>query len=242
MATSTSEVGHAINVANFQTLITYCTGYGNTYDPVNDAIKIPKLQAKYDLAKQKLNDTEAKKVLLNTAINERMAAFDGLETLCTKVLNAFAVSGASQEDINDLTEINKKIQGSGKKKQAAAKDGTQSQGISTSQQSYDSKINFFLNFIHFLEAKPTYKPNENELKTVTLQIKLNEMETKNSAFDSALFNYDQERNVRNNEMYNPTTGMIALAKDVKKYAKSIFGASSPQYQQLNSLSFKVFKK
>jgi hypothetical protein len=61
MSTSTSEVGHAINVANFNTLITYCTGYGAVYNPAIDVIKLPQLQTKYNLAKQKLNQAEAKK-------------------------------------------------------------------------------------------------------------------------------------------------------------------------------------
>lgn len=240
MSTSTSEVGHAINVANFNTLITYCTGYGAVYNPAIDVIKLPQLQTKYDLAKQKLNQAEAKKGLLNTAINERKEAFDGLEILCTKVTNAFAVSGASATDVKDLQTINKKIQGSEKKKAKVLKDG-EGEGISTSQQSYDSKINFFINFIQFLEAKPIYKPNEEELKIPALQAKLVIMEAKNAAYDEALFNYNQELNGRNDEMYNPTTGLVQVSKDVKKYAKSIFGASSPQFKQLNQLEFKVVK-
>lgn len=241
MATSTSEVGHAINVANFQTLVTYCTGYGAIYNPVNNAIKVVQLQAKHDAAKHELNQTEREKALLNTAINERIEAFDGLEILCTKVTNAFAVSGASAPDIKDLQDINKKIQGPKRKKVADPKSETPSEGISTSQQSYRSKINFFINFIQFLQTKPVYNPNEAELKIPVLQTKLADMEAKNTAYDQAFFNYNQKRNTRNEEMYNPATGLVQLSKDVKKYAKSILGVSSPQFQQLNSLEFKVVK-
>lgn len=239
MSTSTSEVGHAINVANFNTLITYCIGYGAIYTPIIDTIAIPQLQFKYDAVKQKLNQTEAKRALLNTAVNERLEAFDGFEVLCTKVTNAFAVSGASAADIKDLQAINKKIQGPGKKKATVSKEGG---SVSTSQQSYDSKINFFINFIQFLEAKPIFRPNERELRTPALREKLAIMEVKNKAYDEAFFNYNQERNARNDEMYNPTTGLVHVSKDVKKYARSIFGASSPQFKQLNHLEFKVIKK
>lgn len=241
MSSSISETGHPINVANFQTLITFCTGYGATYNPVIDVIKIPQLQAKYDLAKQKLNEAEAKKALLNTAINERITAFDGLEILCTKVTNAFAVSGATAGDIKDLQTINKKIQSPAKKKTASSKDGTEAKSISTSQQSYNSKINFFINFIQYLEAKSIYKPNEDELKTEALQTKLTNMQAANLSFDNALFNYNQQLNSRNDEMYNPTTGLVQVSKDVKKYVRSLFGASSLQFKQLNSIEFKVIK-
>ena len=34
---STSETGHAKNVANFEDLISFCNGYGATYNPSKDA-------------------------------------------------------------------------------------------------------------------------------------------------------------------------------------------------------------
>ena len=173
---------------------------------------------------------------------ERIAAFDGLEILCTKVTNAFSVSGASDADIKDLKTINAKIQSPGKKKTVVSKEGTTQQGISTSQQSYDSKINFFINFIQYLETKPFYKPNEDELKVPALQSKLAEMEATNANVDAAFFNFNQSLNDRNNEMYNPTTGLVQASKDVKKYARSIFGTNSPEYHQLNSIAFQVIKK
>ena len=38
---STSEVGHAKNVANFQDLIEFVTGYGATYNPSKSSLKLP---------------------------------------------------------------------------------------------------------------------------------------------------------------------------------------------------------
>ncbi|MES2619201.1 MAG: hypothetical protein V4613_15090 [Bacteroidota bacterium] len=40
---STNESGHAKNLANFQTLITFVTGYGATYNPGKLALKLPQL-------------------------------------------------------------------------------------------------------------------------------------------------------------------------------------------------------
>jgi len=51
-----SEVGHAKNVANFEDLITTCTGYGATYNPVNTAIKIPALTAQYETSAKLKNN------------------------------------------------------------------------------------------------------------------------------------------------------------------------------------------
>lgn len=238
---SISETGHAINVANFETLITVCIGHGAVYNPVNPAIQVPQLQAKLLLAQQKLNATVAQKAVFNTAVNERIEAFSNLEVLCTQVYNAFAVSGATPLDISDLQTINKKIQGQSKKK-ATASPGTPAPAeVSTSQQSYDSKLNFFTNFIQYLQAKPIYNPNENHLKMPILQTKLAYMTLKNQNVDTAVFSYNQSLNDRNDELYNPTLGLVQTSKEVKKYAKSIFGATSPEYKQLNSIEFKVLK-
>ncbi|MFN3754797.1 hypothetical protein [Flavobacterium sp.] len=236
---STSETGHAINVANFETLITACLGHGAIYNPVNTAIQVPQLQAKLLLAQQKLNTTALQKSILNTAINERIEAFKGLEVLCTQVTNAFAVSGATDLDVSDLQTINKKIQGAKQKKATPTPENPTPLQVSNSQQSYDSKINFFTNFIQFVETKPIYSPNETTLSVATLQSKLAEMILKNQRVDVATFDYNQSLNARNDEFYNPTSGLVQLSKDIKKYAKSIFGAASPSYKQINSIEFKA---
>ena len=35
---STSETGHAKNIANFQDLISFCQGYGVTYNPTKESL------------------------------------------------------------------------------------------------------------------------------------------------------------------------------------------------------------
>jgi hypothetical protein len=40
---STSETGHAKNVANFQDLISFVTSYGATYNPSKNGLKLPQL-------------------------------------------------------------------------------------------------------------------------------------------------------------------------------------------------------
>lgn len=39
------ETGHAKNVANFETMISYVTGYGGDYKPSNTAISLANLSA-----------------------------------------------------------------------------------------------------------------------------------------------------------------------------------------------------
>lgn len=38
--------------------------------------------------------------------------------------------------------------------------------------------------------------------------------------------------------YNPTTGLVETAKDLKNYIKAIFGASRPQFGQVKGIVIK----
>ena len=44
---SVGETGHAKNIANFQDLISFVTGYGATYNPNKNTLKLPQLTAVY---------------------------------------------------------------------------------------------------------------------------------------------------------------------------------------------------
>ena len=66
---STSETGHAKNVANFQNLIAFVTGYGATYNPSKSALKLPQLVALKADADTKLADVVAKNTAYNNKVN-----------------------------------------------------------------------------------------------------------------------------------------------------------------------------
>lgn len=75
---STSEVGHAKNVANFQDLIAFVTGYGATYNPSKNSLQLPQLQALYTQANTSLDGVVAKNTNYNNAVNQRIQAFSNL--------------------------------------------------------------------------------------------------------------------------------------------------------------------
>ena len=47
----TNETGHAKNIANFETLLSYVTGYGAVYNPSNANIQLSSLTDKATAAK-----------------------------------------------------------------------------------------------------------------------------------------------------------------------------------------------
>lgn len=244
---STSETGHAKNIANFQDLISFCEGYGATYNPTKDSLKIPQLKTLYQTSQDKLNAAKTQKTNFDNATNDRRNAFTDLKPLATKIVNAFAVSGADTLAQNNLKAVNKKLQGSTEaaKKPAAMVNGLppagELKGASTSQQSYDRLIDHFSNAIEILEQNTVYAPNETNLQVDSLKEKRTELQTRNTALINAYTSYSNSLIDRNQTLYNPMTGIVQTAKEVKQYVKSIFGATSPQYKQISGLEFKIRK-
>jgi hypothetical protein len=242
---STSETGHAKNVANFEDLISFCNGYGATYNPSKDALTIAKLKELQTNAKASLQQAKTNKTSFDNATNARQLAFKDLKPLATKVVNALAVSGATALAVADAKTINRKIQG------AKANGGTKTpttpadpnaptptdKTISTSQQSYDSMIDHFTKMIETVSQDANYKPNETELKVATLQTKLDSLKSSNTDLVNGFTNWSNARINRNTTLYNPLTGLVQTALEVKKYVKSVFGASSPQFKQVSGLEF-----
>ena len=236
---STSEVGHAKNVANFQDLIEFVIGYGATYNPSKNSLKLPQLIALKDNAQSKLNDVITKNTIYNNKVNERMVAFGNLKSLSTRLVNALQTTDATNETINNAKTFNRKVQG---KKASTTQTPTDPNApapatISTSQQSYDQLIQHLIGLKSVLETEPSYTPNEVELQIATIDSKIADLSAKNTAVATAYTNISNSRISRNETLYTSENGIYETASEVKKYIKSVFGASSPQYNQVSGIKF-----
>ena len=244
---STSETGHAKNVANFEDLISFCNGYGGTYNPSKAAFKIPALQAQFANAQNAINAVKTTQTAFNNATNKRIEAFRPLKSLATKIINALDATDASAETVKDAKTINRKLQGqrASTPKAATPPAGgdapTADKTISTSQQSYDQLIEHFSKLIELLASDSNYTPNEADLTVAATQAKLAELKIANTAVVESYTAWSNSRIERGNVLYNPLTGLITTALDIKKYVKSIFGATSPQFKQVSGLQFKPQK-
>ena len=233
------ETGHAKNVANFQDLIAFCTGYGATYNPTKNALKLPQLNTLFTSGQNALADVVTKNTAYNNAVNARIASFDGIRALSTRLINAFQTTDATTEKINDAKGFNRKIQGKRASKIDTPVDpnAPAPTTISSSHQSYDQLIQHFAGLISVLQSEPTYTPNENDLKIATLTAKQADMTAKNTALATAYTAVSNSRINRDKVLYKETIGLVPIATDVKKYIKAVFGASSAEYRQVKSIEF-----
>ena len=236
---STSEKGHAKNVANFQDLIEFVTGYGATYNPSKNSLKLPQLIALKASADANLVDVIAKNTNYNNKVNERIIAFSGLKSFSTRLVNALQTTDATPETIGNAKTFNRKMQG---KKASSTQTPTDTStpaptNISTSQQSYDQLIQHLTGLTSVLEAETSYTPNETDLQVATIQAKIADLTAKNTAVATAYTNISNSRIARNETLYSTDSELVQTALEVKKYIKSVFGASSPQYAQVKSIEF-----
>jgi hypothetical protein len=248
---STSETGHPKNVANFEILVSRCVGFGASFNPSKANLKVPALQTQLASCKINIASVTATSVAFNNAVNARMIAFDGLKKLSTRLVNSLEVSGATSQIVKDIKTVNAKVQGSKLTKADSGKaakpidpnaEVTDTvKTISAAQLSYSSLIEHFSKIITILSTEPTFVPNETELKLVTLNTQLTNLKNVNTAVINAYTTVSNSRIARNQSLYNPTNGLITVAKEIKMYVKSLYGASSPQFKQISGIEFKAVK-
>lgn len=245
---SQSETGHGKNVANFHKLIATCIGYGPSYNPAKDNLQLPGIQNLHKEAEAVMKGVNTGATLFNKATNERMEAFKDFKPFSTQLVNALAVSGASAATIADAKGINRKIQGKraeAKPVQINPEDGqTNAQidkAISVSQLSYDAQVEHLSKMYELLLAEENYKPNEAELSTKGVALKLDMLKAANQKVATAYTVYSNSRIARDTLLYGALIGLVPVALEVKKYVLSVFKANSPQYKQINSIPFRAIK-
>lgn len=246
--TSTSETGHAKNVANFNELISFVSGYGEAYNPSKASIKLTALQTLLADAMSAMDAVNAAMPAYSNAVSAREAAFEPLNKLITRVMNAVKASDISPQVEESVKSLVRKIQGTratAKKtdaqKAAMTAEGKEVKEISSSQMSYENRLDNFDKLIQLLSSIELYAPNEPELKITALTELYNDLKDKNKAVVNTATPLSNARIARNNIFYKADTGLMDIAADVKTYIKSLFGASSPQYKQVSKLEFKGVK-
>ena len=241
---STSETGHAKNVANFDELISFVTGYRETYNPSKATIKLDALKALSDHAKNSINAVSSMEPAYKSAVAAREVVFIPLSKLTTRIMNSIKATDTTVQVDENARTLVRKIQGvraTAKKtedeKKALAEKGKEVVEISTSQMSYDNRLDNFFKLIQLLSSVPEYSPNEKELKIEHLNTILDDLKAKNAAVVESYIPLSNARIRRNDLLYKENTGLYDVALDVKNYIKSVFGATSPQYKQVSKIKF-----
>lgn len=234
---STSEVGHAKNVANLQKITQQVTTY-SLYNPPVENITVTNLQALYTNAAAKLTEVEDKRNANKNAIIIRQTAFENLKSTCTKIVNLLEILGLPQGTLDQVRSLNRAIQGGSKKTTTPPEEGKEApKTASTSRQSFTQQAENFGILLQLLATLPVYTPNEEDLK-------LNNLTTYHASLMSATQAVDQTEAELNTKLierdkisYADGTGLYTIAQNIKKYVKSLYGATSPEYTNVSAIEF-----
>jgi hypothetical protein len=239
---STSETGHAVNVGNFSTLISRCTGYNTPvvrYQPSNTLIQIANMQTTYTNSNNSLAAVDVAKPPYTKRVNERHPLFHEMELLATRIVNALDASpNVDDEEVQDAMTFVRKIRGARKGKKILNPNPDDPQQISVSQQSYIQQLEHFNGLIAFVAAETNYNPNEVELQNAQLTIFAQSLATANDNVTQATTPYLTALTNRNNLLYTPITGLVDVALEAKKYVKSVKAILLSEYRQISGLKFR----
>lgn len=236
---STTETGHINNLANFKTMISYCTGYGADYNPSAEHIKLDNLKLQHKAADEAHAICLKKSAIREKAKYTRSTIFETLVPKAGRVMNAIIASGAEEKTIKSARTLMRKLWGKRAGKMEESTDPTQpvTEMNSTSQRGIDQMIEHYTALLEIIQIIPEYQPNETELQTTNLLAFKTELIDADNLVKQCDTDWENCRIVRYDFMYVLKTGFAATAKLVKSYVKSVYGASSAQYKQLSALQF-----
>ena len=210
---------------------------GTLYNPTNAKIQLVNLDPIRTSLQTTIVDLNNKKPIYKNAVSAREFAISPLGKLMTKSLNYAKSLDISVIDKENINAQAKKIRGDQKPK-SVNPETTETDGISTSQMSYDSRIANLQAYTNQLASHTEYAPNETEIQIASFQTLHTNLVTLSQAVNSAGNALITARKNRNNILYSNDTNVIQLIKDIKAYLKSLGEAGKPYYNAIVKLQFK----
>lgn len=224
-------------MANLQKLTEQVTVY-TLYNPPVDNLKIANLQTIYTTTSTKLNEVEDKRNANKNAITLRQSTFENLKSTCTRIINQLDILGLPQGTIDQAKSLNRLIQGGQKKTTTPTEEGKEEpKTISTSRQSYKQQADNFGILLQLLSTIPAYNPNEDDLKLTYLNTYKESLVSSTQAVDQTEAELNNKLIERDNILYADGTGLYSIVQNVKKYVKSLYGATSPEYTNVSAIKF-----
>ncbi|HMT07566.1 MAG TPA: hypothetical protein PKA82_06145 [Pyrinomonadaceae bacterium] len=235
-----AETGHAKNVANFETMISFVTGYGGDYKPSNAAIALAQLTAALASAQAMIDGVTTGLIGWKVQVNSREGEFQGIGKFMTRLSASYAACGAPTNAIEDMKGFARKVKGARKGKIEIDDPNTpenEAAHNSVSQRSYTQVVEHFDAAIELCMNTPQFNPNEADLTVAAMQAKSAAMKVANTNVTNSVTTLSNNRISRDEVLYTDATSIFELARLVKLYVKSLYGQGSPQYKQISGLKF-----
>ena len=241
---STSHSGNVQNVVNHGILTERVSTFGVKYNPVRPEFTIQQLIDLKVSGETVLGIVNAAENADKKSGVTRGVAFENVEGVVTNSINAFRISGAPEQAIQQAESLVREfraVRASDKpteeEKATAKAEGKELKTNVLHNSTIDSKIENLGNYVRFLMVRPEYRPYETDITIEALTAKLAELKMTNSECNKTAAALTKARMDRDVVLYTDTTGLVDIALGVKLYVKSAFGATSPEYKSISKLKF-----
>ena len=196
------------------------------------------MQTLYTTASAKLNEVEDKRNANKNAITVRQSAFENLKSTATKIINHLEILGLPSGTIDQAKSLNRAIQGGQKKAVTPPEEGKEpAPTVSTSRQSYTQMADNFGILLQLLSTITEYNPNEDDLKLANLNTYKESLMSSTQSVDQTEAELNNKLIERDQLLYADGTGLYSIAQNVKKYVKSLYGATSTEYSNVSAIKF-----
>ncbi|WP_379969739.1 hypothetical protein [Epilithonimonas sp. UC225_85] len=237
---STSEKGHARNLANANLINSYITQLIAIYKPSNPHLAPDKLQTLYSNAFSCQQNVNAVFPPYTFAVDARKAVFAPVSKKVTKLRKVYKTThGVTEAQMEDFMAIARKLKGVRKAQpDAPVTPETEQSQHSVSQMSYDQRTSNYGQMIQLLQMTPNYAPNETEYQIATLQEEKEQMMQSTQQVADTYFPLSMARDQRNKIMYTDINNLLDTFNKARDYLFTILDNDSVQYKDILKIKFK----
>lgn len=233
-----SETGHAINIANFEMLISCCESWGSKYRPSNPALFISAMKTLLLQAQEMQKNFDKLEAEAKNDINSRQKLFADLDSHVICTINSYEQTEATPHNIKTARHYVNLITGNNVRIPKLP-DGKPKPGhISNSHQSFEMRMDNFDKLIQFYVGDPLYNPNETQLSVLELKALYEQLQSANSKAIYAKALAAQTMIDRDALLYDVPVGLVDTALRCKKYIRSAFGSRSDEAKMISKCKFR----
>jgi hypothetical protein len=239
---STSESSHVGNIANFKLLIIFCEELGSVYNPGNNDLSVASMNARWAAVETMHNNYVAGKMATVLPINNKQELIGKVKKIASRSKDFFVVTNTSESNKNDVKGLVRLITGSNVRRKKS-KDGTPiGKWVSNSHLGIANILQNFKDLVKYYESDTNYAPNEAEIKVISLEALINDLEAASLLASSVTMDEKNLRRDRNEGLYMEGTGLVDVSLKCKRYIRSVFGTKSEEAKSASEIKLKRFMK
>lgn len=241
---STSETGNVKNIAAFKELLSICVDLGAGYQPKKAILQISYLNGVISNTNNAMMAWADLKGKYQKNVDDCEIVFNELKLLAPQVIGALKSSDATEEVVETAMGWYRRFLPKPKpkkKKGETSTDGKKPRSISTSHQSRVKLIETFTGLVTAVSKEPSYDPNEPFLKIMALRTFQIKMQTVHDAVMTSLVAERGSRAIRDKNLYEEKTGLVAVGNAVKVYIQSAFAKNTQNHKRVDTVKFTNFK-